>query len=82
MEPLVEALSLMRRNAELELHCLNTGVVELAQERELFRIRRRLADYYPGATLAILTTCERLHRGPDALSLQDVANCIDAGRVD
>jgi hypothetical protein len=81
MEPLVEALCLMQRNAELELQCMRTGVVELDQEREFFHIRHRL-EAYPGATRAILTTCERLHRSPDAVSLRDVTNCIEAQRVD
>lgn len=80
-EPLAEALSLMRRNAELELQCMRTGVVDVHHEREFFRIRHRL-EAYPGATRAILTTCERLHRSPDAVSLRDVANCIEAERVD
>jgi hypothetical protein len=81
LEPLLEALRLMQRNAELELQCMRAGTVEVDQEREFFRIRRRLQEY-PGATLAILTTCERLHRGPDALSLRDVAKCIEAVRLD
>ena len=80
-EPLAAALSLMQRNAELELQCLRTGVVELDQEREFIRIRHRLAAY-PSAIRAILTTCERLHRGPDALSLRDVAGCGDSEQVD
>jgi hypothetical protein len=71
MEPLSEALSLLRRQAQIEEAMRRPGGIRVVEERELYELRR-LLQKYPGAVTAILETSKRLHRPVDALSPHDV----------
>ncbi len=71
MEPLNEALRLLRRQAEIENAMPGPGGIRVTAERELHEIRQTLTRY-PGAVRAILEAASRLRRPVDALSLTDV----------
>jgi hypothetical protein len=71
MEPLSEALSLLRRQAQIEEAMRRPGGIRVVEERELYELRR-LLQKYPGAVTAILETSKRLHRPVDTLSPHDV----------
>lgn len=71
MEPLTEALRLLRRQSELEEAMRRPGGIRMTEERELYPLKDSLQKY-PAAVRAILNTSKRLHRPVDALSLNDV----------
>ena len=71
MEPLSEALSLLRRQAQIEEAMRRPGGIRVVEERELYELRR-LLQKYPGAVTAILEASKRLHRPVDAISPRDV----------
>ena len=71
MEPLNEALRLLRRQAEIEEGMRGPGGIRVTAERELHEIRHTLARY-PGAVRAILEAAGRLKRPVDSLSVTDV----------
>lgn len=71
MEPLSEALSLMRRQSQLEDAMRRPGGIRVTEERELYELRTALQKY-PAAVRAILETSNRLHRPIDTLSTQDI----------
>jgi hypothetical protein len=74
MEPLSEALRLMRRQSELEEAMRQPGGIRVTHERELHQLRDSLQEF-PVAVRAILEASRRLHRPVDVLSVSDV----DAG---
>jgi hypothetical protein len=74
MEPLHEALRLLKRKAKLEEQVGRFGV-RVADERELFALRERL-EAFPVAARAVLEAAARLHRPVDALSPADVERII------
>jgi len=71
MEPLTEALRLLRRQAELEIAMRKPGGIRVTEERELYQLQAHLAKI-PAATRAVLEASRRLHRPVDALSIEDV----------
>jgi len=71
MEPLTEALRLLRRQAVLEDAMRSRGGVRVTEERELYELRERLKRF-PGAVTAILEASRTLNRPVDALSVTDV----------
>jgi hypothetical protein len=71
MEPLTEALRLLRRQAELEIAMRKPGGIRVTEERELYQLQAHLARI-PAATRAVLEASRRLHRPVDALSIEDV----------
>jgi hypothetical protein len=71
MEPLSEALRLLRRQSELEEAMHWPGGIRVTEERELYQLRDNL-EKYPAAVRAILDASKRLHRPLDALSFQDI----------
>ena len=71
MEPLTEALNLLRRQAQLEEAMRRPGGIRVTEERELYELRG-LLQKYPGAARAILEASKRLRRPVDSLSVQDV----------
>ena len=71
MEPIVEALALLKRQAEIRNALRGTRDNPLLAERELFLIRNRLAQF-PAAVQAIGLAAAELHRPVDTLSLRDV----------
>jgi hypothetical protein len=74
MEPLHEALRLLKRKAKLEEQVGRFGV-RVADERELFALRERL-ETFPVAARAVLEAAARLHRPVDALSPADIEKFI------
>jgi len=73
MNNILEVLTLLRRQAELELNLLNGNGTAVATEQELEATRRRLVAH-PQALSAVLQTARALRRTPDALSTQDVTD--------
>ncbi len=71
MEPITEALRLLRRQAEIQQDLRRSRGDRVLAERELFLIRQRLARY-PAALQAIAFTAAELHRPADTLSVRDV----------
>lgn len=71
MEPITEALRLLQRQAEIQNALRRARGSSVLDERELYLIRNRLAQY-PAALQAIALTASELHRPADTLSARDV----------
>jgi hypothetical protein len=71
MEPLHEALRLIRRQTELESAMRRPGGIRVTEERELFQLRHALTQY-PAAVTAILETAARMRRPVDTISIDDI----------
>jgi hypothetical protein len=71
MEPLSEALRLLRRQSELEDAMRRPGGIRVVEEREIYELRARL-QRFPAAVRAILEASSRLHRPVETLSPRDV----------
>jgi hypothetical protein len=71
MEPLTEALRLLRRQSELEEAMRRPGGIRVTEERELYQLKDSLQKY-PAAVRAILDASKRLHRPVDVLSVKDI----------
>ena len=69
MEPVSESLRLLKRQAEIERReaCRMT----LLEERELFAIRARLANF-PAAVRAIAELSDAKHQSVDQIRVEDV----------
>jgi len=72
MDPIAEALVLLRRQAQLETGLRQPGGIRVTEERELYSLREQL-QRYPQAVTAILQTARNLNRPVDALRPQDVS---------
>ena len=73
MEPITEALELLKRQAVLENGLRRAGGIRVTEERELHAVRERL-QHYPQAVAAILQMASNLHRPVDTLSSADLRN--------
>ncbi len=71
MEPLHEALRLIKRQAELENAMRRPGGIRITEERELHQLRDAL-NRYPAALNAILEAASRMRRPVDTISAEDV----------
>ena len=71
MEPLHEALRLIKRQAELENAMRRPGGIRITEERELFQLRSDLARF-PAAVTAIMDAASRMRRPVDTISAADV----------
>jgi hypothetical protein len=71
MEPLHEALRLIKRQAELESAMRRPGGIRITEERELHQLRGALAQY-PAAVTAIMEAASRMRRPADTISVEDV----------
>ena len=71
MEPISEALDLLRRQSLILGSLRRDSANRVIEERELFLIRQRLARY-PAALQAIAFAAGELHRPADTLSVRDV----------
>jgi hypothetical protein len=71
MEPLHEALRLIKRTTELECAMRSHGGIRITEERELHQLRRALSEY-PDALDAIMETASRMRRSVDSISTQDL----------
>jgi hypothetical protein len=71
MEPLIEALRLIKRQTELESAMRRPGGIRITEERELHQPRGALSQY-PAAVTAILEAASRMRRPVDTISAEDV----------
>jgi len=71
MEPLHEALRLIKRQTELESAMRRPGGIRVTEERELFQLRGALAQF-PAAVTAIMEAASRMRRPVDTISAEDV----------
>jgi hypothetical protein len=71
MEPLHEALRLIKRQSELESAMRRPGGIRITEERELHQLRGALSQY-PAAVTAILEAASRTRRPVDTISAEDV----------
>jgi hypothetical protein len=71
MEPLHEALRLIKRQAELENAMRRPGGIRVTEERELHQLRDTLTRF-PAAVTAILEAASRMRRPVDTISAEDV----------
>jgi hypothetical protein len=74
MEPLHEALRLIKRQTELESAMRRPGGIRVTEERELFQVRSALAQF-PAAVTAIMDAAARMRRPIDTISVEDV-ECV------
>jgi hypothetical protein len=71
MEPIHEALQLLKRQAELESGLRQADGIRVTEERELYAVCERL-QRYPQAVAAILQAARNLHRPVDTLQPHEV----------
>ncbi len=71
MEPLHEALRLIKRQTELENAMRRPGGIRVTEERELYQLRYALTQY-PAAVTAIAEAAARMRRPVDTISIDDV----------
>lgn len=71
MEPVTEALQLLKRQSELEAAMREPGGVRITEERELYQVRARLSRF-PHAARAILEAACSLERPVAELTDSDV----------
>jgi hypothetical protein len=71
MEPIIEALQLLKRQAEIQHDLRRSRDNPLLAERELYLIRQKLTQF-PAAVQLIALTAAELHRPVDTLSVRDV----------
>jgi hypothetical protein len=75
VEPLHEALRLIKRQAELEIAMRRPGGIRITEERELHQLRDALSRY-PAAVSAIMEAASRMRRPLDTISADDVESLI------
>ena len=71
MEPVQQALQLLKRQSELENAMNRPGGIRVTEERELYQLREAL-NRFPAAVTAILEAASRMRRPVDTLCAQDV----------
>jgi hypothetical protein len=71
MEPLHEALRLIKRQTVLESAMRRPGGIRVTEERELYQLRSALTQY-PAAVTAIMEAASRMRRPVDTISAEDV----------
>jgi hypothetical protein len=71
MEPLHEALRLIKRQSELENAMRRPGGIRITEERELHQLRGALTRF-PAAVNAIMEAASRMRRPVDTISAEDV----------
>jgi hypothetical protein len=74
METIAEALRLLKRQAAIQNDVRRARGSRVVEERELYLIRNKLAQY-PAAVQAITLAASELHRPVDTLSPRDVERC-------
>jgi hypothetical protein len=71
MEPLHEALRLIKRQAELEAAMRRPGGIRVTEERELFQLRSALTQF-PAAVKAIVEAASLMRRPVETISAEDI----------
>ena len=79
MEPVSEALALLRRQEEIEAAMKQPGGIRITEERDLLALRARLKDF-PVAVRAILTAAHSLRKPVSELTLDNVENLAQRER--
>jgi hypothetical protein len=77
MEPLHEAIRIIRRQTELGNAMRRPGGIRVIEERELFQLRHALTQY-PAAVTAIVEAAARMRRPVDTISIDDVESAGSA----
>ena len=77
MEPLHEALRLIRRQTELESAMRRPGGIRVTEERELFQLRHALTQY-PASVAAIVEAAARMRRPVHTICVDDVEAALFA----
>ncbi len=75
MEPLHEALRLIKRQTELENAMRRPGGIQVTEERELLQLRHALTQY-PAAVTPIIEAAARMRRPVDTISICDVEAAV------
>ncbi len=73
METVNEALTLLKRQAELEFAMKQARGIRITEEQELQLVRRRLENF-PEAMRAVIQAAHALRRPVSEVSLQEVEN--------
>jgi len=71
MESIADVLRLLKRQAEIQQGLRRDSTTRVIEERELYLIRNRLAQF-PAAVQVIALTAAELHRPVEYLSARDV----------
>jgi hypothetical protein len=78
MQTVDDALSLMKRQAELESAMRQPGGIRITEERELHVVRRKLTDF-PEAMRAVIQAAHALRRPVTEVSAHDVETWAASG---
>lgn len=76
MEPVSEALSMLRRQEEIERAMRQPGGIRITVERDLHQLRLRLQQY-PSAVHAVLTAAQSLRKPLSQLTLDEVEHAAN-----
>jgi hypothetical protein len=71
MQPVHDALNLLKRQTEIESSMKNPGGIRIIEEQELHNIPRELKQF-PGAMQAVIQAAHALRRPLSELTAQDV----------
>jgi hypothetical protein len=71
MEPIPEVLRLLQRQAEIQSSLRRSSANRVIDERELYLIKNRLAQF-PAAVQAITLTAADLQRSVESLTVRDI----------
>ena len=71
MEPISEALRLLKRQTDIQRRCRQPGGISVLEERELFAIRSRLENF-PAAVRAIIELAGARRQSLDQIHVEDV----------
>lgn len=80
MQTVNEALTLLKRQAVLEIAMKQAGGIRITEEQELHVVRRRLAEF-PEATRAVLQASHALRRPVSELNANDVEDWATSKQV-
>jgi len=75
MEPIAEALELLKRQAEPEGGMHQPGGLRVTEEREIYLLRERL-KCYPQAVSAILQAARNMNRPVETLEPKDIRRLV------
>jgi hypothetical protein len=80
MQTVNEALTLLKRQAELETAMKQAGGIRITEEQELHVVRRRLAEF-PEAARAVMQASHALRRPVSELNANDVEDWATSKQV-
>jgi len=71
MQPINEAIRLLRRQADLEAAMRKPGGIRITEEQELIMLKRRLTEY-PEAALAVMQAAHAIRKPVTAVTASEV----------